>query len=161
MKLLTRCMYALLFMGFSMTLNASVEPTISIRSQKGQSFSLHLKGMNNETYNVLLRDKNGYVLLKEKVKGQDDYLKFYNLKNLPAGEYQLSIENNQKIVQQNIKIRNQKVAIDPAEKKEIQKPLNNKAQNKSANKKKVASDQQHPLDDAVMNKIKWLNSGNN
>ena len=94
MKLLTRCMYALLLMAFSMTLDASVEPTISIRSQKGQSFSLHLKGMNNETYNVLLKDKNGYVLLREKVKGQEDYLKFYNLKNLPAGEYKLSIEND-------------------------------------------------------------------
>lgn len=155
MKLLAKIMYSVLLLGFSLALNASGDPTISIRSQQGQSFSLHLKDINNEAYNVVLKDMDGVVLLKEKVKSQDDYVKLFNLKNLPVGDYVLSIENDRKVVLQKIHVQNQKVAIYPGEKKEVKKASNNSEQTKLADKNNVE------VNDAVMNKIKWLNGEKN
>lgn len=122
MKLLTRCFAALLFMSFSLILNASVDPTVSIRCQKGQSISLHLKGMKNEAYTIKLSDQFGFVLINEKVEDQDDYLKFFNLKKLPTGDYIMRIENERKISLQTISIRNRKLSIQTSTKKEIYKP---------------------------------------
>ena len=122
MKLLTRCIYAFLFMGISLSLDASVEPTVSIRCQKGQSFSLHLKGMKNEAYNIKLSDESGFVLINESVEDQDDYLKFFNLKKLPAGSYIIRIESERKISLQTISINNRKLSIKTSAKKEIYKP---------------------------------------
>ncbi|MEZ4935641.1 MAG: hypothetical protein R2788_26340 [Saprospiraceae bacterium] len=163
MNFLKKCVFALLFMGFALVSNASDEPTVSIRSQKGQSFSLHLKGINNETFNVELTDKQGYVLLSEKVKGQDDYLRFYDLKNLPAGTYQLRIENEHQIILQTIEVSKQQVTIDAGNKKEIAKPAANDASKKSSEKTEGAIEkQQSPYaTDAVISKIKWINSQKN
>jgi len=154
MKLQTRSICVLLFMGISLILNASVEPTVSIRKQKGQSFSIHLKDMKNETFNIQLVDKNGLVLLNKKVKDQNDYLKFFNLKNLPVGNYKLRIENDRKIILQDINVFKERLTIDPATKRELIKPTIKKSQAAiDANKNK------HPYaTEDVMNRIKWLQS---
>lgn len=109
-------------MGVSLSLNASVEPTVSIRCQKGQSFSLHLKGMKNETYTIKFSDESGFVFINESVEDQEDYLKFFNLKKLPAGNYIIRIEGERKISLQTISISNRKVSIKTSAKKEIYKP---------------------------------------
>ena len=156
MKLLKRCVYALLFMGVSLTVNASDEPSVSIRSQKGQTFSLHLKSMNNETHHIKISDKKGFVLLDEKVKHEEDYLKLFNLKNLPAGNYWLRIENDKSVVLQEINISEQKLTVDPANKKEILKPA--KAKMKTAGQQ---TKMRTVNDKAIANRIKWLNGQNN
>ena len=102
MQLLRRSIYVLFFMSSSLLLNASVEPSVSIRSQKGQSFSLRLKDMNNETHHIKLIDKKGYVFLNEQIEDQNEYVKLFNLKNLPTGNYRLEIESDYKIILQDI-----------------------------------------------------------
>lgn len=109
-------------MGGSLSLEASVEPTVSIRCQKDQSFSLHLKDMKNERFNIQLSDESGFVFINESVEDQDDYLKFFNLKKLPAGNYMLRVENELKISLQTISINNRKLSIKTSAKKEIYKP---------------------------------------
>lgn len=125
MKLLTRCFYALIFIGSSLILNAGIEPTVSIRCQKEQSLSLHLKGMKNETFNIKLSDEFGYTFINENVKDQDDYLKFFNLEKLNTGNYLIRIENERKIFLQTIRINNKKISIKTSDKKEIYKPTVN------------------------------------
>lgn len=122
MKLLSKCFFALVFMGCSLCLKAGVEPEVSIRSQRGQSFSLHLKDINKETLDIQLSDQFGFVLINEKVKDQDDYLQFYNLKKLATGNYTMRIESERKIILQPIHVNHEKESIDISAKKEIYKP---------------------------------------
>ncbi len=122
MKLLSKCFFALVFMSCSLFLKAGVEPEVSIRSQRGQSFSLHLKNMNKETFDIQLKDQFGIVLINKKVEDQDDYLQFYNLKKLPTGNYTMRIESERKITFQPIHVNHEKKSIEMSTKKEIYKP---------------------------------------
>ncbi len=122
MQLLRRSIYVLFFMSSSLLLNASVEPSVSIRSQKGQSFSLRLKDMNNETHHIKLIDKKGYVFLNEQIEDQNEYVKLFNLKNLPTGNYRLEIESDYKIILQDINVLKQQLTVDFTSKREFYKP---------------------------------------
>lgn len=122
MKLFQKCVFALVFIGCSFILKASVEPEVSIRNQRGQSFSLHLKSMNKETFDIQLSDQFGFALINEKVKDQDDYLKLYNLQELPTGNYTMRIESERKIILQPIYVHQEKKSIEMSAKKEIYKP---------------------------------------
>jgi len=74
MNLLIRSICALLFMGSSLVLNAaSAEPTVRIQVQKGQSFSVQIKDVENEILKIQLVDKNNLVLITEKVVDKNDY----------------------------------------------------------------------------------------
>ena len=122
MQLLRRGIYALFFMSFSLLLNATVEPSVSIRSQKDQSFSLRLKDMNNEPHHIKLIDQEGYVLLNESIEDQDEYVKLFNLKNLPTGNYRLAIESDYKLILQDINVLRQQLTVDFTSKREFYKP---------------------------------------
>ena len=122
MKTLLRIQYTLLLMGLSLALNASVISNISIRNQNGQSFSLHLNNLENTSYSIQLSDMEGFVFISEKVEMQNDYLKLFNLKNLPVGDYQLSLENDVNVIIQDITVLEQKLVINPAAQREINKP---------------------------------------
>ena len=122
MKLLQKCVFALVFLGCSFILKAGVEPSVSIRSQKGESFSLHLIDMNKEPFDIQLSDQFGVILIKEKVKDQDDYLKFYNLKELATGNYTMRIESDRRIIFQPILFNKENRSIEISAKKEIYKP---------------------------------------
>lgn len=122
MKSLTRIIGVLLFMGSSLFLNATVDPTASIRSQKGHSFSLHVQDLNQEAFEIKFSDEKGITLINEKVERQEDYVKFFNLKNLPVGAYSLKIETARKVIVQNIEVLQESVSVDPANKVIIDKP---------------------------------------
>ncbi len=122
MKLVLKCFFVLVFMGCSLFLKAADEPVVSIRSQKGLSFSLHLKDMNKEAFDIQLSDQFGFVLTNEKVKDQEDYLKFYSLKQLATGHYTMRIESERKVILQSIYVNKKKKSIEMSAKKEIYKP---------------------------------------
>ncbi|MFK7934006.1 MAG: T9SS type A sorting domain-containing protein [Saprospiraceae bacterium] len=148
MKLLAKSIVALFFTCATLIANANVEPIVSVRSQNGQSFSLHLKNIENVTYRIELVDQKGKVLVKEQVKNQDDYVKMFNLSNLPMGDYQLRIENANKVVFQDITVQGEQVIVDASTKAEVIKsiPKAEKLSTKAA---------------AINNKIKWLQARDN
>ncbi len=104
MKPFLKICFTFIFVWLSLASKASNNPTIIIKHPEKKKFSLLLHQLDREAYTVQLRDQAGRRLFKKNITNVDSFGKVYDLKNLPNGEYTLSVENQQKILIQTITI---------------------------------------------------------
>ncbi len=107
---------------FTNQLQAETNLQITYKYEYLKAFALTLQNLENQTHSIHLKDANGIILIAEKVVQQAQFGRMYNLENLPAGNYELIIENDEKVMIQPILIQRRFLTIDKVELKEILKP---------------------------------------
>lgn len=122
MKFLLKICFTLTFAWLSFAGKANNDPTIIIKYPEEKKFSLLLHQLEQQAHTIQLHDQIGTCLLKENITDQSSFAKIYNLKNLPNGEYTLSIENEHKVLSQKITIEGSTIKIDTSNWKAIHKP---------------------------------------
>ena len=107
---------------FTNQLQAETNLEITYKYEYLKAFALRLENVQNQTNSIQLKDANGITLITEKVVGQAEFGRMYNLENLPEGNYNLVVENDQKVLIQPIIINRRFLTIDKAARKKILKP---------------------------------------
>jgi len=72
---------------------AGSSPEVSVVYAGNKTFALYLDQAQKETQLVKLKDKYGQVLLSDRARTTESFARRYNLMNLPAGEYFLTVED--------------------------------------------------------------------
>lgn len=103
-------------------LQAASQLTFKYKYEYTMSFMLKMEGLQNELHYIRIKDENGTILFNEKSAGQDEFQRMYNLENLPAGTYEVIIENEHKLVIQPILMNGRFLKIETTAQKEIYKP---------------------------------------
>lgn len=106
----------------SLAMEAAELPTISLQQKDSKSFTLLLEELNQQAYTIQLKDRAGVRLFQEKLVGKAAFGKVYNLKNLPAGVYTLTVENKQTLFSQVITIEGASLKINTENWKTSYKP---------------------------------------
>ena len=107
---------------FTNQLQAETSLQIKYKYEYLKAFALTLENVENQTNLIQLKDANGITLIAEEVAQQAAFGRMYNLENLPEGNYNLVVENDQKVLIQPIIINRRFLTIDKATQKEILKP---------------------------------------
>lgn len=99
-------------------------PTISIRNlgTNTKSIALYIENPDMMALTISLIDEDDVKLHNDILDEQDSFAKRYNLKNLPAGEYTIVIENNYFIKSQPIHVGGDDVKVMKEEEVTIYKP---------------------------------------
>ena len=103
-------------------LQAKTSLQIQYKYEYLKSFALKLKGLQQTTHYIDIKDANGQTLIHEAVSQQAQFGRMYNLENLPEGTYTVLIENDRKVIMQPIEIQRRFLSIYDSEQKEILKP---------------------------------------
>lgn len=107
---------------FTNQLQAETNLQITYKYEYLKAFALTLQNLQNQTHSIRLIDANGVILIAEEVVAQTQFGRMYNLENLPGGNYELVVENDQEVVIQPLIIHRRFLTIDKAELKETLKP---------------------------------------
>lgn len=100
-------------------------PAITLKNIPAEKkFSLSIEGLNeSENVAIVLTDINGQVLLREEAKGGKQFAKIFNLNQLPAGEYFISIRTSLQETVQPISLTQAEVLVDTGKRKEFFSPV--------------------------------------
>lgn len=107
---------------FTNQLQAETNLQIKYKYEYLKAFAVTLQSLENQTHSIQLKDANGITLITEKIVQQAEFGRMYNLENLPEGNYNLVVENDQRVLIQSISIHRRFLTIDKAARKEILKP---------------------------------------
>lgn len=102
------------------TTYANTNPTISL--DQGKTLIVNLNDWANSDVEITIEDLNGSILHTDKFKNGSTPGRKYNLKNLPAGSYDLIIESNTKKAIQSIKVDNNTLSVEILKSVLIYKP---------------------------------------
>jgi len=86
-------------------------PDITISNAGQKSFTVNMETVHSQVIYVKITDDNGVTLLNDRVKNQESFARKYNLVNLPAGEYTLSVETGAKTYLQPIVVGDKDLTI--------------------------------------------------
>jgi len=101
-----------LVIGLIATIGIAVaSPDVSVVNVGNKSFALYMNNVNNADVRVTLTDKEGVVLLNDRVKKAAAFARKYNLQNLPEGDYALSVVNGSETVVQPITVSGNNLEI--------------------------------------------------
>lgn len=106
----------------SLNIAAATKLNIKYKYEYTKSFALSLEEMENQVHTIQIKDQNDFVFLSEKVEGQIIFGKMYNLENLPKGKYIVIVENNEKIITQEIWANERFLSIEDQNRREVLKP---------------------------------------
>lgn len=87
-----------------------------------KAFTLKLNKLQQKIHTIQIKDANGICLIQEVTNSKDSFGRMYNLEELPEGDYELMVENDQVLFVQPIRITHRFLTIKLAEQKEILKP---------------------------------------
>lgn len=93
------------FVLFAMTLQASIEPTVTTLSNK--SIKISFDHAESKAIEVSLLNEAGQLLYSDSFDATSEKGKILNLRNLPNGKYSIQIESNQIIAESAIMITNE------------------------------------------------------
>ena len=97
-------------------------PEVTVVDAGQKSFALYIENAESNYIQVALKDKNGVTLVNDRIRKADSFGRKYNLVNLPAGDYQLFVEDGPKIVTQPITVNETSLQIPVQRKTEIFAP---------------------------------------
>lgn len=89
----------------------AAEPEVSLVGAGQKSFALYLDDVRSKSVSVQILDARGVVLLEDRVKTQRTLGRKYNLSNLPAGEYNVFVEDGALTIVQPITLGHTTVQI--------------------------------------------------
>lgn len=94
-------------------------PSLSI-VQAGftKKFALSAQGLGGGDASVTIEDQNGLVLLKENIANADSYSKIFNMENLPAGRYLVTLHTFSREIYQPIALEENGVKVDISQRSE-------------------------------------------
>lgn len=119
----------MIFMTLFVSAYGSTTPYIKVTSYDVKKFFLIIKNTDSSQVNVVLKDINSLRLYNESYIGNDRYLKGFDMRSLPDGEYTLEIENNDRIELFSLFIVNDKLSINRDSRLVIHKPSFNQTGN--------------------------------
>lgn len=123
MKAIIKLSSVVICMIFFLHTSAATELTLTYKYEYTTAFALKLTDLQNELHTVQIKDKNNFVIWTDRVQGKTTFGKFYNLENLPQGEYFLVVESPEKIILQPILANGRFLKIDTNLQEEIFKPV--------------------------------------
>ena len=106
----------------TLLVSAGSSPDVTVVHTGNKSFALYLGDTQREVQFVKLKDMNGQVLLSDRAKGVESFSRKYNLVNLPAGKYFLSIEDGSRTMIQPITVTADALEIPEHEMKTVFMP---------------------------------------
>jgi hypothetical protein len=77
---------------------------VSVVNAGKKSLAIYMDNVQSTVIYVKLTDKDGIILLNDRVKSTPSFARKYNLENLPGGDYVLSIESGMRTVLQPITV---------------------------------------------------------
>lgn len=105
---------------FVVATSMAKEPKLSVAHNTEKSLIFEMDGLSNQT-KVSIQDVEGVIIYSENVANVATYLKKFDLRNLPDGDYVLKVEDTMKVTVFEFDINDSKVSI--AERKENTKPV--------------------------------------
>lgn len=115
----------ILFVVTSAAMANNYLPSVTLKGIPAEKkFSLTIEGMSErEKVSITLSNEDGQVLLQEEAKGKKEFAKVFNLKQLPAGEYFLTVSTNLRKSVQPITLTSGEVLVNPDKRREFYSPV--------------------------------------
>ena len=86
-------------------------PEIRVIHAGKKTFAVYFDNETNGMYSLRLKDRDGVVLLSDRLNGPKEFGRKYNLSNLPAGNYYLFIEQGGRTVVQPVALSTEDVTV--------------------------------------------------
>ena len=98
-------------------------PSITLKNIPAEKkFSLSIEGLKGRA-GITLTDISGQVLLSQETEGEKEFAKVFNLSQLPAGEYFLTVSTSLRETVQPITLTETEVLVDYNKKREFFSPV--------------------------------------
>ncbi|MCB0557919.1 MAG: T9SS type A sorting domain-containing protein [Lewinellaceae bacterium] len=98
-------------------------PSITLKNIPAEKkFSLSIEGLKGRA-GITLTDISGQVLLSQETEGEKEFAKVFNLSQLPAGEYFLTVSTSLRETVQPISLTETEVWVNTDKKREFYSPV--------------------------------------
>lgn len=96
-------LFSILFIAFTLVVNVKAEEIPSFVAPTSENtFSINLSYWKSAMVDVRIKDEFGNILVSEKLSTKDNKARAYNLKNLVDGNYTVEVEDNTRLVKQDV-----------------------------------------------------------
>jgi hypothetical protein len=113
MKPLKKMLTVMLLAVCTLPAMAGSTPDIKIVHAGGKSIAVYVEvAAGDATQLIKLRDVNGSILLTDRVKNQSVFAKKYNMVNLPAGQYYVLVEDQQRTLVQPVTVTKDNASVN-------------------------------------------------
>lgn len=97
-------------------------PYIKVTTYDDKKFFVVVSVTDSSRVNVSLKDSHNFELYQESYKGNNNYIKGFDLEPLPDGEYLLEIESKQRIERFTLSIKNNWLSVNQESRLVMHKP---------------------------------------